>query len=201
MANLALQADLEKFLQINVTSEPDAAITAYLQSASTIIETYCNRVFTSGTVTAEKHDGGHAAVFLLQPPVTSITTVVENAVTLAAADYMFYSDGRLVRMSGGYPYVWFWKPQTVVVTYVGGYTTIPFDVRDVCVRIAARAFQAGAAFAGASASAGSLKSITLAGSDSVTYSDAVSSSVATAAVQLTQEDKTVLNPYRILNVA
>lgn len=201
MANLATQLDFEKFLQIDVTAEPDAAITAYIQSASTIIETYCNRVFTSGSVTAETHDGGFAVVFLRQMPVTAVATVVENAVTLAAADYMFYSDGRLVRMSGGYPYVWYWKPQTVVVTYTGGYTTVPFDIRDVCVRIAARAFQAGAAFAAAPAGAGAIKSINIEGSDSVTYADAVSGSVATAAVQLTDVDKEVLNPYRILNVA
>lgn len=203
MANLALQADLEKFLQIDVTAEPDAAITAYLQSASTIIETYCNRVFASGTVTAEPHDGGGAAVFLRQPPVTAVATVVENAVTLVAADFMFYSDGRVVRLSAGYPSVWFWKPQTVVVTYTGGYMTIPFDVRDVCVRIAARAFQSGAAFAASPASGGAYQSVTLAGSDSVTFADAVSSAggVATAAVQLTEVDKEVLNPYRILNVA
>lgn len=200
---LAVQLDLEKFLQIDITAEPDAAITAYLEAASAIIESYCNRVFTEDTIAGEVHDGGLSMVFLRRPPVTSVATVVENSITLTAADYLFYSDGRLVRRSGVFPYVWYWKPQTVVVTYDGGFNPIPHDVRDVCVRIAARAFQSSAAYAATSASASSLKSVTLAGSDSVTYADAVSGAggVATAAVQLTDADKAVLDKYRLLNVA
>lgn len=205
MANLALQADLEKFLQIDVTAEPDAAITAYLQSASAIVESYCGRIFTSSTVTAEVHDGRTFTIWLRQPPVTSITTVVENLVTLTpVTDYMWYPDGRLHRLTATVPvYPTWWYPtlQTVSVTYVGGYAVVPFDVRDVTVRIAARAFQAGASYAAAPVGAGAVRSVTLAGSDSVTYSDAVSGSVATAAVQLTDWDKRVLDKYRIVNVA
>lgn len=206
MALLALQVDLEKFLQIDVTAEPDAAVLAYLEAASSIIESYCGRVFTSSSV-VETHDGGSTNIFLRQPPVSTVTSVVENGVTLAATAYLLYpEEGRLVRMSGAYPYIWYWKPRTVVVTYTGGYgtaalDTIPHDLRDVCVRIAARAFQAGAAFAAAPAGAGAVKSVTLAGSDSVTYSDAVTGSVATTALQLTDADKAVLDNYRILNVA
>lgn len=204
MANLALQADLEKFLQIDVTAEPDAAIIAYLQSASAIIESYCGRVFTSSTVTAEVHDGRTTTIWLRQPPVTAVTTVVENAVTLAAADFLWYPDGRLVRLTETVPpgpTWWYPKLQTVTVTYTGGYAVVPFDVRDVTVRIAARAFQAGAAFAAAPVGAGAVRSVSLAGSDSVTYVDAVSGSVATAAVQLTDDDRRVLDKYRIVNVA
>lgn len=206
MALLALQADLEKFLQVDVSAEPDAAITAYLQAASAIVESYCGRIFTSGTVTAELHDGDTRTLYLRQPPVTAVAAVVENGVALAATDFLFYPDGRLIRLSGESLYRWYPKLQTVAVTYTGGYGTaaagtIPHDVRDVTVRIAARAFQAGAAYAAAPASAAAVKSVTLAGSDSVTYSDAVTGSVATAAVQLTDDDKRALDPYRILNIA
>lgn len=200
MVTLATQADLEKFLQIDVTAEPDSAITAYLEAATAIIETYCNRTFTSGTVTAEVHDGGDRFVLLKRPPVTSVTTVVENGTTLASTGYLSYQSGLLLRMAGGRPTAWYPKLATVEVTYVGGYTTIPFDVRDVCVRIAGRAFQAGAAFAAAPVSAGAVKSVTLAGSDAVVYADAVTGSVAVAAVQLTEEDKTTLNPYRLVGL-
>lgn len=201
MTLLATQADLEKYGHLDVTAEPDASITARLESASAIIESYCGRVFTSATVTAETHDGGFGVVFLRQPPITSITTVVENSVTLAATDYLSYPDGRLVRMSNSYPYLWYWKPRTVAVTYVGGFTPVPYDVRLVCVRIVERAFKAAAAWAAAPAGAGSLKSITLAGSDSVTFAEAVTDSTSAVAVPLTDEDREILNPYRILNVA
>lgn len=201
MALLATQADLEKYGHLDVTAEPDASITARLESASAIIESYCGRVFTSATVTAETHDGGLGVVFLQQPPVTSITTVVENSVTLAATDYLSYPDGRLVRMSNGYPYVWYWKPRTVVVTYVGGYTPVPYDIRLVCVRIVERAFKAAAAWAAAPATASAVKSISIEGSDSVTYADAVTESTSTAAVPLTDDDRKILNPYRLRVVA
>lgn len=202
MALLATQADLEKYGHVDITAEPDASITARLESASAIIESYCNRTFTSATVTAETHDGGSGSVFLRQPPVTSVTTVDENGITLTAADYLLYPEqGRLVRLSGGYPYRWLWKPRTVVVTYVGGYNPVPYDIRLVCVRIAERAFKAAAAWSEAPAVAGAIKSVTLAGSDSVTYADVVTSSVAAVAAPLTDDDKEVLDPYRIVNLA
>lgn len=205
MANLATQLDLEKYGHVDITAEPDASITARLESASAIIETYCGRTFTSATVTAEVHDGRTHTIWLRQPPVTSITTVVENTVTLTpVTDYMWYPDGRLHRLTATVPvYLTWWYPalQTVTVTYVGGYNPVPFDVRLVCVRIAERAFKAAAAWSAAPVGAGAITSISLEGSDSVTYSDAVTQSVAAAAVPLTDEDKEILNPYRIVNVA
>lgn len=201
MVLLASQADLEKYGHVNVTAEPDASITARLESASAIIESYCNRIFASETVTGEIHDGGSKSIFLRRPPITSVTTVVENGVTLAAADYAIYAqEGRLLRLSGGWPYQWYWKPRGVVVTYVGGYVTIPFDVRLVCVRIAERAFKAAAAWSEAPTGAGAVKSITLAGSDSVTYADSVTQGVAAVASPLTDEDRAVLDPYRLVSI-
>lgn len=204
MTLLATQADFEMYGHLDVTAEPDASIIARLESASARIESYCHRVFASGTVTNEVHDGGTATLFLRQPPVESITTVVENSVTLAGTDYMFYPDGRLVRVSAGYPYPigWYGLPQIVVVTYVGGFDPIPADVRDTCVRMAARGFEYGVAFQSTPAGAGALTSITLEGSDAATY--AVTSETGVSGplgVQLTDEDKEALDPYRILNLA
>lgn len=205
MANLATQLDLEKYGHIDITAEPDASITARLESASAIIESYCGRTFTSSTITAEIHDGRTFEIWLRQPPVTAVTTVVENAVTLTpVTEYIWYPDGRLIRMTATtpiYPTWWYNALQTVAVTYVGGYNPVPFDVRLVCVRIAERAFKAAAAWSEAPAGAGAIRSITLAGSDSVTYADAVTQGVATTAAPLTDEDKEILNPYRIVNLA
>lgn len=212
MANLATQLDFEKFLQIDVTAEPDAAIAAYLEAASAIVESYCGRVFTSSTVTAEVHDGWTFTIWLRQPPVTSITTVVENTVTLAATDYLWYPDGRLIRLTAAVPPgpTW-WYPtlQTVAVTYVGGYGTaaagtIPHDVRDVVVRMAARSFQASAAFASVPAGSAGVRSVSLSDSDSVEYTESAQGGFATASVtrdvMLTPEDKWILDHYRIVNL-
>ncbi len=58
-----------------------------------------------------------------------------------------------------------------------------------------RAVRPAAAYAALPAAADGVKSIELVGSDSVTYTDAAGD-VATAAVQLTDEDKTMLRTIR-----
>lgn len=91
----------------------------------------------------------------------------------------------------------------VVVVYAAGYDfaidplleRVARVARDTTTRVAARAFQAAAAYAGVPANAGGIKSLTLVGSDSVTYSDAVAD-VASAAIQLTEADKTALRGIR-----
>lgn len=195
MVLLATQADFEMYSHIDVTAEPDASITARLESASAIIESYCNRGFGLETVTNEIHDGGVRTLFLRRPPVVSITSITENDVALVPDDYSFYPDGRLLRLTGLFPQYWYFAPQTVSVTYEGGYADIPADIRLVCVRIVERGFKAAAAYAAAPAASAAIKSISLAGSDSVTFADAVTSSVSAVAAPLTEEDRLLLDPY------
>jgi len=50
---LCTQGDVEKFLQIDVSAEPDAAVTMLIENGEALIKTYLDRdVLESATVTA-----------------------------------------------------------------------------------------------------------------------------------------------------
>lgn len=210
---LASQSDLEKWLQINVTNEPDAAVTMLLENATGIIHAYIDRVLPLTTYTAETYDPPPSSdLYLRQWPIdetANAVVVTENGSALVnGTDYLVYgSEGKLTRISGGgTPRQWRRqnKPQSIVVTYDAGYdlTIDPLLEaeavvgRDTCTRIAGRVFQASAAYANLPVSASGIKSLSLAGSDSVTYSDIVTEGVTKVAVQLSDTDMAILDPLR-----
>lgn len=153
---IAVQADVERRLQIDVTAEPDPVITTLLTAAQGRVEGELGRPLEEATH-VERFDGLHAGwprktLFLWYLPIVSITTVVEGGVTLAGTDYLLYNDhpleGRLIRVSVGNQIEWrTTKPQGIVVTYLGGYTDgdAPAELVDVVAWMAAYAFQIGAA--------------------------------------------------------
>jgi hypothetical protein len=208
--SFATQAHLERFLQIDVTNEPDAAVTMLLENATGLIKAYVQRDIELLTYTAELYDPPPTPVlWLKQWPLNTVTTVEEDGTALTGNDdYKVYADeGKIVRVSAsGRPRAW--RPsnklQSISVTYDAGYdmTTDPLiepeavTARDVCTRMVARVFQAAAAYANAPVGSSGIKTLTLAGSDSVTYSDAVSGvgGVTEAAPQLTDSDKVMLEP-------
>jgi hypothetical protein len=212
MATFAVQADVERFLQIDVTAEPSAPVTMLLENATGIIQAYLHRDLLQTTYTSELYDPPDpqtGSLRLRQSPINEavlVTGVVEDGAALVnGTDFLVYErQGRIVRTTAeGLPKSWVQKLQTVVVTYVAGYdfTTSPLVepealvARDTCTRIVARAWQAAAAYANAPIGGDFLKSLTLEGSDSVEYRDELMN-VASAAVQLTEGDKMALAPLR-----
>lgn len=196
--SLCVQADVEKFLQIDISAEPEPAVTMLIENAQAVIETYCDRTFEAESSITETLDGpGIERLLLSKWPITTVTSVTEDGVTLTVADdYLIYANtGELARGSSTTRRNWTSNRQAVTVVYDAGYTDVPHDIRDVCTRMVARAFQAASAFANAPAGASSIREISLEGSDSVKYSKAVWD-VASAAVQLTDEDRDVLDPWR-----
>ncbi len=207
---LATQADVEKFLQVDVQSEPSAPVTMLLENASGIVQSYVGRDLELDSYN-EQYDLPDGSVLNLRNAPVFILTSVTASGTVLALDVDFQLKrryGQLIRTSADRrPIRWSRSGalaiDDVVVIYQAGYdfTTDPLlernalVARDVTTRIAARAFQAAAAYAGVPANAGGIKSLTLVGSDSVTYSDAVFD-VASAAIQLTEADKTALRGIR-----
>lgn len=212
--SLATQGDLQKFLQIDVTNEPDAAVTMLLENATGLIKSYVQRDLEETTYTAELYDTplGHK-LFLDNYPATTVTTVLEDGSALTVSDdYLVYSDlGLLARVSAA-SRPRSWRPdgklQSISVTYTAGYdfTTDPLVepdavvARDTCTRMVARVFEAAAAYANVPVSASLIKSIHLEGSDTVTYRDSNSSGegsgVTLAAPQLTESDMRALDRLR-----
>lgn len=213
--SFCVQGDVEKFLQIDVTNEPDAAVTMLLENATGIIKSYIERDLELLTYTAELHDPPpDSNLWLDNWPINESATAVavtENATVLTVTtDYLVYlEEGKIVRVSpAARPRDWRPKDQlqAISVTYDAGYdfTIDPLlepeavIARDVCTRIVARVFQAAAAYANAPIAAAGLKRLTLVGSDSVTFADAVSGQggVTQAAPQLMDSDKQALEPLR-----
>ncbi len=198
MATLCTQGDVQNLLHTVFTNQPEPVITDLIGRASAMVETYLHRNIEEAAAEVETLDGhgARSTLFLARTPVTAIATVVEDGTSLTAGDdYLFYEDGRLVRTAeGAYDLWWNSNRQTVVVTYTGGYVTVPRDIADSTARLVARWFQAGAAYAAAPDSAGAVKRISLDGSDEIEYSDAVLD--VSMAAGFTVGEKEALNSYR-----
>jgi hypothetical protein len=135
------------------------------------------------------------AIWLSHTPVTGIDSITVDGTALASDQYRWHSAGRVIRVSNGIPRHWASrKIQTVVVTYDGGYSTVPEDLKDICARAAARAFQAGEAYSSVPAAAAGVRQVALAGSDSVTF--ATTAADITTSVSLTPEEIDAVAYYR-----
>lgn len=94
----------------------------------------------------EAYSGGYGqdtVLTLLRSPVISVTTVVEDGVTLTSADWTLdVSRGRLHRGTWASPRRWPAGLQNVSVTYRAGYAVIPPVARKVALNVVERCWQA-----------------------------------------------------------
>lgn len=211
---LCTQDDIEKRLQWDITAEPDAVITMLIADAQSLIEAEVGRTLESAT-RSETFDGGQRTLFLKWFPVTTLTSVVEDGTTLTVEDdFRWYSNGRLIRVSGNYQTRWrVLKHQSIVVTYEGGYLTGEPDhdmalehLGNLCAEVVARAFRKGADSAAIPAgAAGQVQSVSLAGSDTTTYATSGGSATfrggLTQFVYLEEDERRQLGRYKNLAVA
>ena len=192
---LCTQADVELFLQHATVA---GTVTYLIENAGALIETYLDRQIEEAPVVTELHDGDRQNMIKLrQWPVTIPLTLVEEdgVVLVEGTDYVAYEDGRVYRGSNKVPANWILGRRIIDVDYTAGYGTVPFDIRDTCARMVARAFQAGEAYANTPTGAAGVKSIDLADSDSVEYTAAVRD-VAKAALPMLPEEKRAVGRYR-----
>jgi hypothetical protein len=153
-------------------------VTGLITAAQALIESEVGRTLESDTHD-QTLDGGQSTLFLKYWPVTAVASVDEDGTTLVeGTDFLFYEDGRLIRIAGGYQQAWRTsKPRSIDVTYTGGYLAGDHDselehLKSLCTEIVARAFRQGAANAVAPAGVGlgGITEVHLDGSDSVKYS-------------------------------
>lgn len=207
--SIATQVDVEQRLQVDFANAAEPVVDTLLAAAQGHIEREVGYPLETATGLVERFDfdRGRISLFLSRQPVTAITSIVEDGVALAATDYLLYSTGRVVRLSGGYRSSWLGsKPQAIVVTYTAGYTigvggTIPKDLVDICANVASRAFERGVFALTVPSGLEGVRSIALEGSDSVTYTDQSTGGLATMSasrpVQLTPEEITICRAYRL----
>ncbi len=104
----------------------DDELRSYLVAATIVCESLIGPILSASVV--EKHDGGRSGINLWVDPA-SITSVVEDGVTLAASGYCLGNGAILWR--GAYPGAGTWTPgaRNVVVTMAVGSAVIGENVR------------------------------------------------------------------------
>lgn len=196
---LSLQADIQRFLQITFTANPEPVIDYLIEGADSLVKDYLGFDPEVSLGESEIHDPTYTFdLWVRRPPIGAVASVTVDGTLLAGTAYTAYLDGEdksgLIRRIDGQR--WSGARRGIVVVYDAGYAVadMPKTIRDASVRIVAQAFQQGAAFA-AEGNVPGVRSIALSGSDSVTWSDR-SDDVAMGALEITGVERTQLSRYK-----
>lgn len=127
----------------------DTVLEQMIDGATDYIESMCGqRRFKSTTYTAKLFDGSPASdrcirsIYLPHLPVTAVATVEYNIGTPSNPswqeflddDWIFYEDRGEIRFASDLPV----GRQNIRITYTAGYSTIPQDLEQLCIRLASR---------------------------------------------------------------
>jgi len=121
-------------LEIGNVPETDyVKVEAMLNAASRRLETLCNTLFKTRTIT-RRMIGSSYPNLDLGAPIQSITSVVLNGQALVEGNdyYSEMDQGLLVRLSGWSGSTFTADPRNVEVTAVLGWDPIPYDVQLAC---------------------------------------------------------------------
>ncbi len=198
MANFCAVAAVEKFLQLTITGDATkvAACERAIDEATAAIRNYTHQYIEKVEDDSYTFDVWAPIYNLVLPemPVISVASVTEDGTLLEASDtdgYVLANYGQLIRRGAR----WAKGPQKVVVVYTHGYATIPADVVAVCVRAAARGYQAGLK-ATEDVGVPGVQSKAI-GDYSVTYATGGETALgASAARMLLMSEKDILDKYR-----
>jgi hypothetical protein len=156
-------SEVKNYLDINSTTY-DGKLSNLIVYASGLIESYCSRTFANANVSYEYQDGGKPFVFINNPPINNVWSVAEYDGTQYVPMIDPPSDGGLPNVAAnsnstvGYTYdsgsgkIWkgfsttidssinnsqSFKPYSkgVRISYNGGYTVIPDDLKLCCLAI------------------------------------------------------------------
>jgi len=199
---LATQAHVQNTLHAVFTNQPEPVVTYLLEGATQAINTYVKRELEEATYTNELYDSvwGRTMLQLRQYPVNSVPVVLENSIALVEGDsFQWYSNGSLARINGTREKRWQIGRKIIDVTYTAGYALadIPADIRNICAAIAARHFEAGAAYAATpSGSSGKVSTVAIEGSDSITYAEDPNMASVGYVEMITANEMTALSRYQ-----
>ena len=192
---------IENFLQLTIDTAHQEAVVQAITSASAAIQNYCHQYLAEVKDDKVIFDIEHKRYDLHLPelPVQSIKSVTEDdSVLVKDTDYQLGNKGVLYRL--GKP--WALGVQVIQVVYTHGFAgdVYPEDLVAVCVRAAARSYQAGLRVSALSGVPG-VQSEAL-GDYSITYGSESSSSGeyslgASGAPLLLRSEKEILDKYAI----
>lgn len=126
-------ADYKTFAEIGSNTQ-DTRLTLILDLVDSLVNTYCNRKFEQATYTEEQVEIINSiSIFIDNPPLNSVTTLEYFSqgkvwTVVDAADFLEYSEeGHIEIISNNIVTLGILKPFRV--TYSGGFTTIPADLK------------------------------------------------------------------------
>ena len=132
-------SDVEAIVGIDFSSTVQTSITNnFIPYSDKVIKTYIGYEIEQTNHTEVLFGDNMRELSLINLPVNSITSIVEDGQTLTEGnenDFVVHPNGRLERVlsrwSGS-------KPRNITVVYNAGYSTIPEDIRFTSARISAR---------------------------------------------------------------
>ena len=129
--SLVSLAEIKTHLGITSTTN-DEELRGFAVDATAAVESYTYRHWVKGAGQTVLISGGTGPAILLPIDTASVTTVVEQGVTLTSGtDYVFDPKGSVLQRIWSPFYGRYWYPGTlnISVTYVTGGATVPSDVR------------------------------------------------------------------------
>jgi hypothetical protein len=192
--------DIAAFLQTTLTTAQTAAANYLIPLAQAEIEAETGRKLNLRTYTETTEGDGTNELWLQNWPLVSVSTVTEYGAALTAQSYSWTWEGKVLKGVSSLtaysdweplaPWSWVWGtvPGSVTVTYRGGYSTFPAPLKDIAVRMVARALVAPPSTTGGG---GQITGETL-GDYSVTYSNSNTS----GSVMLTDEERAIVKKYK-----
>jgi hypothetical protein len=134
MARFAEAADLEDFLQNDVTTAPAELA---LDIASGIVRAYVGWSISQETVVLVTEGDGGNALWLPTKLLTAVTSVEVDGELLTFGDhYRWTSSGRLRRIGASWPCL----ERSIEVTFTHGYNPVPDDIKGITLALAGRLY-------------------------------------------------------------
>jgi hypothetical protein len=190
-------SDLANYLQIDIPNDKESSALLAIEMATAAIRNYCGQYLSYVKDDKIVLDGnGRSKLFLPEIPVVAVSQVIEDDEELEEDDYQFSTNGVLHRVDD------YWSSgfQNIEVEYSHGYKILPDSIVVICIRAAARAYQAGlraeemGGVPGVSAKSLGDFSVSFGSEQSVGAGEAVLG--ASAAPLLLKAEKEILSRYR-----
>lgn len=175
----ATVSDFATFIGRDLTAADTATASQALDLATGYIQARTGQTISSATETVTLDGIGYGLLALPEIPVTAVASVVVEGLTWVNDTDYYWTRKGIIRQRRRW---WGYRPRSVVVTYTHGYSTIPEDIRRLCLKLAQTMYE----------NPGNVKSESI-GDYSVAYG-AVESN-------LNEDDKATLAYYSIPQVA
>lgn len=144
-SGLCTLQELKDHLELT-TSDRDEILRRLIMRATSFIESYCQRSFIAQSHT-ERYVGDNTRRLNLKNfPVIAITSIADVSdqafFSFGASDEhveweCYYECGILELLASAFPA---WPPRAIQIVYTAGFVTLPEDLRQVCIELAAAKF-------------------------------------------------------------